>query len=148
MTGKTMAEIAKSAKKSENTVKKYMGKAAAAMVETAQQEVMNEVFPLAKQVFIAALKREIAVAKEGKEPNLALADRIMKGMQILDTEIPPVPTDDDSHNFGEVQTMAAFIATRQPVKRIGDKVDMTIDVEPVEVKDGKQDNPVNQSENE
>lgn len=80
--GKSLRQIGRESGRDRNLVNKYVEKAAATMVENAQQKIMGELFPMALQVLKEYMKLELAKIKAGKEPNWEQINRLMDGLQI------------------------------------------------------------------
>lgn len=83
-----------------------MKQVAEEMVGEAQAKVMSELVPLATEVLSAALANELASIKKGNPPNIALADRILRGMSIIDQNTKPEHDGQDN----EPDTLVAVLA--------------------------------------
>jgi len=132
LNGETLTEIGLDVGHKRGTISKHIAKAAEALVEQAQATLMQEVFPLAAELWRESIKAEIAKAKKGEKVDFALIDRLFKGMSILDrapqpTQLPITP------QIGEgVETLAGYFVQRPVPPRIADRIDAdTIDVQPV-----------------
>ena len=109
--GEHIAGIARSTHTSRRKVRRVMKKAAATMVDAAQQTLLAEVFPLAVDVIKAALNQQLEKAKEGKPIDTGLVERLLKGMFITDS--PQLRTQlmqDATDNT--IQTLEGFIASK------------------------------------
>lgn len=137
--GEHIAGIARQTHTSRSKVRKVMKKAAATLIDAAQQTLLAEVFPLMTQVVKAALEQQLDAAKEGKPIDTALVERLMKGLFI--TDAPQLKTqltrDLEGGADTEVQTLEAFVARKVlvPPKRQDALPPITVEVEKVETDD-------------
>lgn len=118
--GESMSKLAKDLNKDQDTIKRHLAKAAETLVEQAQVHMMQEVFPLAAELFREAIKLQISRAKEGKDPDMSVAERVMKGMAILDRVPAQSIGEGKLPEVSEVETLTGFIATRPAPRRIQD----------------------------
>lgn len=112
MGGKTLATIAKEAGRDRDTIQKYMRKAALAVVDAGQALFMQEVYPLALDVYKAKMLNMKKRLEAGEDVPIADIERIMKGLSIFDTPLVahPEPTADGG---GEPTDLAMLIVQRQ-----------------------------------
>jgi hypothetical protein len=112
--GESVTHIANSVGAKNNQVRKYMKEAAEALLGEAQAQMMTELVPLAREVMAATLRKELADIKAGNPPSTNLADRILKGMGVIDQTTP-----EHDGQSNEPDTLVAVLAhkSRKQLKR-------------------------------
>ncbi len=121
MGGMSINKIAKVTHYNQRTITKYMSKAAEQLLEDSKEQVIKELLPLAIKVYQAAMQQQIAAADGDKAPAHEIktthADRILKGMFIIDHQ--PAPTQQLREGASEegIETLSAFMVKR-PAKQI------------------------------
>lgn len=113
LNGDTIARMAKETHHSEHYVSKYMRRAAALMVDHAQEVILQEVFPLVVDVVKAHLKQQLKLAAADKPVDLSMVEKVLKGMYVFDS---PQLKDNLAHKElgegeGEPATLEGYIAT-------------------------------------
>ena len=136
--GETIANMAKGDHRAQSTVSKYMRRAANLMVDSAQELVMRELFPLAAELMKESLKSQIEKAKKGEPVDLAMAERIMKAMYVFDS--PQLKDAVQALEEGtEIETLAGFMVQRTNAQlKQPNPLPM---IEGEKVTDGNQNNP-------
>lgn len=134
MAGDTITTIARSTGRERHSVARHIKKAAALLADAAQEKVMQELFPLALDLYKVYMEQQLEAAKKGQPVNLEAAERVLKGMFVFDA--PQLKEQMAQLPEGEPQeTLAAFFATRRlppidaPQVIEGKKVEDQIDVE-------------------
>lgn len=145
MKGERINAIAASTKHHRITIKKYMKQVAEEMVGEAQAKVMSDLVPLATEVLKAALANELKSIQAGNPPNIALADRVLKGMSIIDQNTKPEHDDQDN----ESDTLVAVLQSKNRKKFLAKQVPLELNpVTPPKdgvLVDAHEDNPDSQS---
>lgn len=116
--GRSIKSISAQFHTERRTVHRYMEKASRLLIDRAHETVLTEIFPVVVRLYKAELERQIARAQRGEEVNMDTAERIMKGMFILDSpqlkdvqveqsgkELPPAP---------EPDTLIGIMAIKRP----------------------------------
>jgi hypothetical protein len=128
ISGESIRKIAISVGSNRATVAKYIHKAADALTEAAQEKVLQDLFPLALEVYKEKLQLKLRQLRADKDVDVGDAERIMKGMLVFDRpQLKDIVTDPMLEG-DEVTTLAGLM-----VKRIqsrgevieGEKVDET-----------------------
>lgn len=101
--GKPIVHIARDVGHSHVTVRKYMLKAAGMMTEAAKEKVLETLIPLAIKVFQKELEKELEAVEKGETPKTRHADRLLKGMYVLDAPLPKTPTHQPTEDDGDGQ---------------------------------------------
>lgn len=141
LSGKKIKDIKSESGKHVSTIVRYMKKAAEEMVEEAQRTIMSELVPLATQVMKAKLEQELANMKSGAgNGSTQLADRILKGMSIIDQQSRP----EHDGQSDEPDTLVALMA-RKTKRKLNSKPPLQV-TEGETVKDGNEDNPSAETE--
>lgn len=139
--GERITHIAKATGHIPQTIRKYMKQVAEEMVGEAQAKVMSDLVPLATEVLRAALANELASIQKGNPPNIALADRVLKGMSIIDQNTRPEHDDQD-----ESDTLVAVLASKTRKKFQAKQVPLELNPTTPPAKEGvlvdvNEDNP-------
>jgi hypothetical protein len=122
LTGSTFDQIAAKMGKNRDTVRKYIYQAADKMVDAAQEEVMETLFPLAVKLYAAQMQQQIERATQNKEPayipvlDMSIAERIMKGMFVLDRPQLKQQLADGELDPSEEETTLTALLLRKQVK--------------------------------
>lgn len=109
--GDSLRGIAKMAHRGIPVVREGLATAASKLVKDAHETVMRDLFPLATQVMKQHLQNELAKATNGGVPDLALAERIMKGMYVFDApvlkeQLSPTPAEPEQ----EIDSIGLVVA--------------------------------------
>lgn len=139
--GDSIAQISRTTGHHTITIRKYMKQVAEEMVGEAQSKVMSELVPLATEVLQAALANELASIKKGNPPNIALADRILRGMSVIDQNTRPEHDDQDNESdtlvgFLQAKTRRKYLKKQAPLE-----LNPTTPAKEGELVDGNEDSP-------
>lgn len=142
MRGESIKDIAHNDHRHRTTIRRYMRKAAAKLVDSAQEKVMDELFPLAVQVMKAQLEQTVERIQQGETGvDLALAERIMKGMYVLDApSLKDQVAQEEEGADAKIESLTGFMIRRtrapkelkapQPQLEEGDVIDVKSDEDP------------------
>jgi hypothetical protein len=85
LAGETYVSIARDVGIQRQHVAENVKRAAAKMVDAAQEKVLDELFPVALELYKAKMEQQIADIRSGKpDVSVEIAERILKGMFVLD----------------------------------------------------------------
>lgn len=117
--GANFPEIAAKVGRDRDTVRKYASQAADRMVDAAQERVMDDLFPLAVKLYAAQMQQQIDRATQTEEPaytpvlDISIAERILKGMFILDRPQLKQQLMDADDPSDEQTTLTALLLRKQ-----------------------------------
>jgi phage protein U len=115
LNGMPTRKIARKYHKAPSTITKYMRKAAAQMVDKAQEKLMEEVFPLAIDVLKTHLQQQLDLAEQGQPVDLSMVEKVLNGMYVMNSpQLKGAFLNEGQPSQVEPQSLEGFIAFRQP----------------------------------
>src|SRR5258708_2441090 len=112
--GKSIPQIGRERHADVSTVRKYMRKVAATLIDSAHEKILQDLFPKAVELMSAEMDRQIARAKKGEEVDWAIAERIMKGMFVFDSPQLKDVEMERAEEEVQVDSLKALMAIRRP----------------------------------
>jgi transcriptional regulator with XRE-family HTH domain len=114
MNGESLRGIARATNRSTATISKYMRKAAALMVDAAQEKILAEVFPLVVEVYKAHLNQQLDKAGRGEPIDMGEVNRLLKSMYVFDS--PQIKDTIQAPPAEGEETLAGFLVRRTNVQ--------------------------------
>jgi hypothetical protein len=85
ITGKRIQRIVEDEHRDRKTVLKYMKQAAALLIDKVHEDIITDVLPDVLKLYKAVLKQQLEMVEKGETVDLSAADRLLKGMFVLDS---------------------------------------------------------------
>lgn len=137
MSGESYQTIGASVGRDRKTVAKYVERAADKLTDAAQERILQELFPLAVEVYRAKFKLIIEKLNKGELIETTDAERIMTGMLVFDRPQAKDRVVDPNLDEYEVKTLAGLMVKRIETQKQDyiDAIEETTD-SPKQIEDG------------
>jgi len=118
LAGEKYIDIARDVGIQRKHVTQQIKRAAALMVDAAQEKVLDQLIPVALELYEAKMRQQIDDIKSGKsDVSVEIAERILKGMFVLDApqlkdQVAATPADDQP----SVETLTGLMLQRRTLR--------------------------------